>query len=143
MIARIISKATTTVKTFLDMLKVWGSAMAITIAAVHYVNQNCEDCWRLYWPHITLATIIFVVGIISWLSNRNLEGRLTFAIVELRKDTIEGKVDAFFRYHKDDEYITADDAKYLYKLKEQMDIYDINGFTKRKISHLLSKNIAT
>ena len=130
-----------------DLIVVWAAVVA-TLAWVSTQISNCDECFELYKAELLVAVITLSGLAIFWAMNKvkfnKVHDRLDFIldrITDAEIMRIKGEVDRLYRALKNEDTLAADDAAYLYKLKDMMKTHSINSFTQRKIQYLLDKDI--
>jgi hypothetical protein len=119
---------------FRDVIYVLGSIAIVIGWIVNYFGFDCDGCIDMYKDQIAVMSINMFVNLIVWTS-------LYLMVREVRISGVKSDVDRVFRDLRLNDYLTGDDAKYLYDLKDKMKRLGVNSYSQRKVDFLLEKDI--
>ena len=139
------------VKLVKNGLFVWTAITSAIIGGIGFYSEYKD--WLVKHPvEIGLLTLILITTSITTYSIRvkhastkdsitQLHSKFDEGLNSLQRQILRSDIDRFHEVHFNDEYLTEDEAEYVYMLRDKLEVHNVNGFSKRKVSHLLTKPI--
>lgn len=132
------------IKVIKNAVFLWGVVSAIVTGSIYYVNAY-KDLIVNHPLELGMLVLIVSSSLITYFtfSNRvkKIESRVEKGFDALHIAQLKSDVDRFFKDHKEDKFLTEDDAAYLYMLRDKLTQYGVNSFSQRKVENLLKKDI--
>jgi len=118
-----------------DAAFIWTMIVGVSSGVVTFLYQQhiflLEHMIDIGLLALTLITTAILYFLFTQLNKAVIAGFNQISENQLRSD-----VDRFFKAHKDDKFLTEDEAKYLHNLKDKVEALGINSYTLRQIQHL-------
>lgn len=132
----------------IDKLKnavfLWSVVSAIVSGSIYYV-ASYKDLIVTHPLELGMLVLIVASSLITYFtfSSRvnKIECRVESGFDALHISQLKTDIDRFFKDHKEDKYLSEDDAAYLYMLRDRLAHYKVNSFSQRKVESLLKKDI--